>query len=164
MNSLPAPFLYGAAAIAEIAGCFAFFAVFRSGAAKLWLLPGGLALVAFAFLLTLSPARDGRAQPMPCMAASISPPRSPGCSSSKACGLIAGTLSARPSAWPAPPSSCGVRGRRDARHPGRLRHGGNCDIAASPEAPAKEPDPMADSPMDYAEHDRTYNFFIGLTK
>ena len=29
---------------------------------------------------------------------------------------------------------------------------------------AKEPDPMAESPMDYAEHDRTYHFFIGLTK
>lgn len=23
---------------------------------------------------------------------------------------------------------------------------------------------MAESPMDYAEHDRTYHFFIGLTK
>jgi len=23
---------------------------------------------------------------------------------------------------------------------------------------------MADSPMDYAEHDRTYNFFIAFTK
>ncbi len=47
--------IYIAAALAEIAGCFAFFAVFRSGAPILWLVPGLLALVAFAVLLTLSP-------------------------------------------------------------------------------------------------------------
>ncbi len=55
MSLLAAPLLYVAAALAEIAGCFAFFAVLRSGAPMLWLVPGLLALIAFAVLLTLSP-------------------------------------------------------------------------------------------------------------
>ncbi|SHG71820.1 small multidrug resistance family-3 protein [Kaistia soli DSM 19436] len=50
------PFLYGAAALAEIAGCFAFWSVFRANASLGWLLPGLGALVLFAFLLTLTPA------------------------------------------------------------------------------------------------------------
>ncbi len=44
--------LYVGAATAEIAGCFAFWAVLRSGASSLWLVPGVLSLVAFAWLLT----------------------------------------------------------------------------------------------------------------
>lgn len=45
-----------AAAIAEIAGCFAFWAWWRLGKSPLWLLPGVLSLIAFAWLLALVPA------------------------------------------------------------------------------------------------------------
>lgn len=48
--------VYALAALAEIGGCFAFWAVLRLGRPALWLLPGLVALVAFAWLLTLSPA------------------------------------------------------------------------------------------------------------
>lgn len=44
--------LYVAAAAAEIAGCFAFWAVMRNGATSLWLVPGVLSLVLFGWLLT----------------------------------------------------------------------------------------------------------------
>ena len=44
--------LYIAAAVAEIAGCFAFWAVVRLGRSALWLAPGVAALAGFAFLLT----------------------------------------------------------------------------------------------------------------
>lgn len=46
-------FVYAGAAIAEIAGCFAFWAWLRLGKSPLWLLPGVASLVAFAWLLTL---------------------------------------------------------------------------------------------------------------
>ncbi len=48
--------LYAAAALAEIAGCFAVWAVMRQGASVLWLVPGIAALVGFAVLLALTPA------------------------------------------------------------------------------------------------------------
>ena len=44
--------VYVLAAVAEIAGCFAFWAWARSGASLLWLLPGVASLIAFAWLLT----------------------------------------------------------------------------------------------------------------
>ena len=44
--------VFVAAALAEIAGCFAFWAVLRLKASPLWLGPGVLSLVAFAWLLT----------------------------------------------------------------------------------------------------------------
>lgn len=47
--------LFIAAAIAEIAGCFAFFAWWRNGASAIWLVPGILSLVVFAWLLALVP-------------------------------------------------------------------------------------------------------------
>lgn len=54
--------VYSAAALAEIAGCFAFWAWLRQGQSPLWLLPGVLSLVAFAWLLNLAPAEHaGRA-------------------------------------------------------------------------------------------------------
>jgi len=40
------------AALAEIAGCFAFWAVLRLGRSGWWLAPGVLSLVLFAWLLT----------------------------------------------------------------------------------------------------------------
>ena len=43
---------YIAAAIAEIAGCFAFWAWLRLGKSALWVIPGLVALALFAFLLT----------------------------------------------------------------------------------------------------------------
>jgi small multidrug resistance family-3 protein len=49
MNSFA---IYALAALAEIGGCFAFWAWLRLGGAPLWLLPGTLALIAFALLLT----------------------------------------------------------------------------------------------------------------
>jgi len=51
-----------AAAFAEIAGCFAFWAWLRLGKSPLWLLPGVLSLALFAFLLTrVDAAFAGRA-------------------------------------------------------------------------------------------------------
>lgn len=47
------PAVYVLAALAEIGGCFAFWAVVRSGKSALWLVPGCVSLVAFAGLLTL---------------------------------------------------------------------------------------------------------------
>ncbi len=43
---------YIGAAIAEIAGCFAFWAWLRLGKSALWVIPGLVALTLFAFLLT----------------------------------------------------------------------------------------------------------------
>ncbi len=40
------------AALAEIAGCFAFWAWLRLGKSWLWLIPGAAALACFAYLLT----------------------------------------------------------------------------------------------------------------
>jgi len=54
--------VYAAAALAEIAGCFAFWAWLRQGASPLWLLPGMASLALFAWLLTLiDTAAAGRA-------------------------------------------------------------------------------------------------------
>ncbi len=44
--------IYIAAAFAEIAGCFAFWAWLRLGKSVLWMLPGMAALALFAYLLT----------------------------------------------------------------------------------------------------------------
>lgn len=49
-------FIYAGAALAEIAGCFAFWAWMRQGASAIWLLPGLVSLAAFAWLLTLAPS------------------------------------------------------------------------------------------------------------
>lgn len=48
--------IYAAAALAEIAGCFSFWAWWRLDRPVLWLAPGVLSLVAFAWLLALTPA------------------------------------------------------------------------------------------------------------
>ncbi|MDQ6435105.1 YnfA family protein [Mesorhizobium sp. LHD-90] len=48
--------IFAAAALAEIAGCFAFWAWWRLEKSPLWLAPGLLSLVAFAWLLTLAEA------------------------------------------------------------------------------------------------------------
>ncbi|WP_416357790.1 YnfA family protein [Aureimonas phyllosphaerae] len=44
--------VYAFAAVAEIAGCFAFWAVLRLDASRLWLAPGLVALTLFAYALT----------------------------------------------------------------------------------------------------------------
>ena len=44
--------VYLAASLAEIAGCFAFWAWLRLGKSPLWLAPGVVSLVLFAWLLT----------------------------------------------------------------------------------------------------------------
>lgn len=44
---------YAVAAIAEIAGCFSFWAWLCLGRSMLWLVPGMLSLALFAFMLTL---------------------------------------------------------------------------------------------------------------
>lgn len=54
--------IYAAAALAEIAGCFAFWAWLRLDKSALWLIPGCASLVLFAFLLTrVDSAAAGRA-------------------------------------------------------------------------------------------------------
>lgn len=53
---------YIAAALAEIAGCFAFWAWLRLGRSPFWLVPGMLSLALFGFLLTrVDAAFAGRA-------------------------------------------------------------------------------------------------------
>jgi small multidrug resistance family-3 protein len=53
---------YIAAAITEIAGCFAYWAWLRLDKAAWWLIPGTLSLLLFAYLLTLvDSAAAGRA-------------------------------------------------------------------------------------------------------
>ena len=44
---------YAGAAVAEIAGCFAFWAWLRLGRSALWVLPGTASLLVFAWLLPL---------------------------------------------------------------------------------------------------------------
>jgi small multidrug resistance family-3 protein len=44
--------IYAGAALAEIAGCFAFWAWFRLGKPIWWLIPGIASLILFAWLLT----------------------------------------------------------------------------------------------------------------
>ena len=54
--------IYAGAALAEIAGCFAFWACLRLAKSPLWLLPGCGSLVVFAYLLTRVDSADaGRA-------------------------------------------------------------------------------------------------------
>lgn len=54
--------IYPLAALAEIAGCFAFWAWQKLDRSPLWLVPGLLSLAAFAWLLTLVPSEAaGRA-------------------------------------------------------------------------------------------------------
>ncbi len=54
--------IYAAAALAEIAGCFAFWAWLKLGKSVWWLAPGLAALALFAWLLTLvESAAAGRA-------------------------------------------------------------------------------------------------------
>ncbi|MEC7299845.1 MAG: YnfA family protein [Pseudomonadota bacterium] len=48
--------LYLLAALAEIAGCFAVWAWWRQDQSALWLIPGLACLMAFAWILSLSPA------------------------------------------------------------------------------------------------------------
>lgn len=50
--------IYAGAALAEIAGCFAFWAWLRQGHSPLWLLPGVASFIAFAWLLTLAPVEN----------------------------------------------------------------------------------------------------------
>ena len=50
---MPAALIFVGAALAEIAGCFAFWAWLRMGRSAWWALPGIFALVLFAWLLTL---------------------------------------------------------------------------------------------------------------
>ncbi|MCZ6742811.1 MAG: YnfA family protein [Alphaproteobacteria bacterium] len=54
--------IYAVAALAEIGGCFAFWAWLRLGKSALWVLPGMAALALFAYLLTrIDAAYAGRA-------------------------------------------------------------------------------------------------------
>jgi small multidrug resistance family-3 protein len=55
LAALPTLLIYALAALAEIAGCFAFWATFRLSKSVLWLVPGIFSLMAFAWLLTLAP-------------------------------------------------------------------------------------------------------------
>lgn len=48
-------FIYAGAALAEIAGCFAFWAWLRLGRSVWWVVPGVASLCLFAWLLTLVP-------------------------------------------------------------------------------------------------------------
>ncbi len=59
---MKALWVYPLAALAEIAGCFAFWAWLKLDRSPMWLVPGVLSLIAFAWLLTLVPTEAaGRA-------------------------------------------------------------------------------------------------------
>ena len=59
---VPTPLVYVLAALAEIAGCYAFWMWLRLDQTALWLIPGGASLAAFAALLTLvDTSQAGRA-------------------------------------------------------------------------------------------------------
>ncbi|EGD59689.1 hypothetical protein Y88_2473 [Novosphingobium nitrogenifigens DSM 19370] len=59
---MQAAIIYLAAALAEIGGCFSFWAWLRMGKSPLWLVPGGASLALFAWLLTrVDSAEAGRA-------------------------------------------------------------------------------------------------------
>lgn len=61
-NVLKTVLIYVAAALAEIAGCYAFWGWLRLHKGWMWLLPGCASLILFACLLTLSDADEaGRA-------------------------------------------------------------------------------------------------------
>jgi small multidrug resistance family-3 protein len=79
-------FAYVGAAIAEIGGCFAFWAYIRLGKPVWWLIPGTISLLLFAYLLTLvdSPAA-GRTYAAYCRR------RWRGCGASKDSARTAGT-------------------------------------------------------------------------
>ena len=54
--------IYALAAVAEIGGCFAFWAWLKLGKSPLWALPGVISLIVFALLLTrIDSAAAGRA-------------------------------------------------------------------------------------------------------
>lgn len=54
--------IYTGAALAEIAGCFAFWGWLRNGQSGWWIVPGVASLIVFAWLLTLVPtSAAGRA-------------------------------------------------------------------------------------------------------
>lgn len=53
MPNLPTAIIYALAALAEIAGCFAFWAWLRLDKSVWWVLPGMMSLAIFAWLLTL---------------------------------------------------------------------------------------------------------------
>ncbi len=58
----PAALVFPLAALAEIAGCCAAWAVLRQGASAWWLVPGAACLALFAWLLALAPTgHAGRA-------------------------------------------------------------------------------------------------------
>ena len=60
--TVPTLAIYAGAALAEIAGCFAFWAWLRMGKSAWWTLPGTAALILFALLLTRAePIAAGRA-------------------------------------------------------------------------------------------------------
>lgn len=50
---MPTAIVYAGAALAEIAGCFAFWAWLRLDRSPFWLIPGMVSLAMFAWLLTL---------------------------------------------------------------------------------------------------------------
>lgn len=52
---MPTALVYILAALAEIGGCFAFWAWLRLGKSPLWVAPGLVSLALFAWLLTLVP-------------------------------------------------------------------------------------------------------------
>lgn len=105
--------VYALAALAELAGGFAFWAWLRLGRSAWWLAPGVAALLLFAWLLTLVDTENaGRAYAA--YGASISLRRSSGSGPWKARGRTAGPSWGRPCAWAGRRSYCVGRGG-DAR-------------------------------------------------
>jgi hypothetical protein len=96
-SSMKTALAYIGAAVAEIAGCFAFWGWLRLGKPVWWLVPGLFSLIAFAYLLTLVETMLPGG-PTPPTAEYMSSPRYCGFGALKACALIGGTLPEPPSA------------------------------------------------------------------
>ncbi len=112
--------IFAAAALAEIAGCFAFWAWWRLDKSPLWLAPGLAALIAFAWLLTsLKPSSP--AAPTPPMAASIFRRRCCGCGPPRGSAPTVGMPSGPPSALSARPLLWRRRAGGDVELPAALR-------------------------------------------
>ena len=88
------PIAYVGAAIAEIAGCFSFWAWLRLDKSPWWVLPGMISLALFAWLLTLIDS-DAAGRAFAAYGVSTSSHPWDGCGPWKDCVLIAGMRSAR---------------------------------------------------------------------
>ena len=112
---MPMALTYVVAAVAEIAGCFAFWAWLRLGRSAFWLVPGMASLALFAWALTRVEAECG-GRAYAAYGGVYIRPRSPGSGWSKGPGPTGGTFWVPRSVSRVQRSSCsGSAGRMNRR-------------------------------------------------